>query len=87
MTEKKEPWYVYGIVSIVAIVLTYFAFTDYEGFIHPDNTTSGKSGKLFVLIFNGIDSLGGKWLVLAIMLVIIVFLLLKTVKRFKTRNE
>jgi hypothetical protein len=84
MSGKKEAWYVYGIVSLIAMVLTYFAYVDYHDFIHPENLGSGKNSKLFLLIFNIIDSTGGKWFVLACMTLITVALLVKTAKRFKT---
>jgi hypothetical protein len=81
--KKKEQWYVYGIVSIIAVWLTYFAFTDYETFIRPDHTQSGRNSKVFLLIVNVIDLLGGRWLVLTVMLAIVVFLLMKTFQHLK----
>lgn len=84
MQEKKEePWYVYAIVAVVAGVMTYFAYTDYESFIRPDSSGSNKSNRLFVLLFNFIDSAGGKWLVMSVMLAITFYCIYKTVVRFK----
>jgi hypothetical protein len=85
MAEKKEPWYVHGIVSLVTIGLTYVAFTDYESFIHPDRLGSGKSNKLFLIIFNGIDAVGGKWFVLTIMTGIAAYFLIQMIKDLKRR--
>lgn len=84
MPEKKS-WYGYAFASAVAVLLTYFAFEDYDGFINPESPGNTKS-KVFRLVFKLIDSAGGQWLVLGIMCTISIFLLIITFQRLKSGN-
>lgn len=85
MSSRKEPWYLYAIVTTMALALTYFAFTDYESFVRPETMSSGKAGKIFILIFGIIDFIGGKSIVLIIMSTVTIALLIKTIRQFRTR--
>jgi hypothetical protein len=45
MSEKKDSWFTYVVVTVVGVIMTYFAYTDYERFIDPGSLSSGKAVK------------------------------------------
>jgi hypothetical protein len=84
--EKDEKWYTYLIGAFVALGLTYLASIDYENFVTPNPSSSGKGSKMFTIIMATLDRWIGKWGVLGIMILIAVYLLYRTVMGFINRK-
>lgn len=85
MKGKSEPWYVYLIVALSSGVATYFAFDNYDEFIHPpDWASSPRSRRLMILILNIMDKIGGKWFAVVALFSFTIYLLIRSYAQFRS---
>jgi hypothetical protein len=71
MSNKKEnAWYIDFIVGMLCLVLIWFINQNYNEYMARTSSEGGKGGKLGLLVLKSLDEIGGKELVISVLLII-----------------
>lgn len=71
------------IISVGGLALIIFVFIDYDNWVDPKNQSFSYKSKLFKLIFLTLDDIGGKTLVIIILLAIELIYIYHAIDEFK----
>ena len=84
--ENLKKWYIDFIVGLISIMVTWIIYFNYQ-YIFDEDLPSGKGAKLFLLIVKVLDKIGGKPLVIFLLVTFTMFVFYNSFKKLKNEKK